>query len=170
LLWKRGKNSNVLMHGKIVFVKKWILVKFVLIDIRILFHHSYLVIYVLKFAYCLYKRQNKQISRICVLGVAMLSFFLRYFWKSLELLEELGIFRFSFYTTEFIRIYSCYIFAIFHRKNKNFFMYLIWSYFGILSFTWTEAGLQSCLYLIGRDSAWCTLGCQDKTRVGRRTV
>jgi hypothetical protein len=84
--------------------------------------------------------------------------------------QSLVFFVFHFITTEFIRIYSCYIFAIFHRKNKNFFMYLIWSYFGILSFTWTEAGFQSYLYLIGRDSAWCTLGCQDKTRVGWRTV
>ena len=73
---KRGKNSNVLMHGKIFFVKKWTLVKFVLIDISILFQHSYLVIHILKFTYCLYKRQNKHIWRICVLGVAILSFFM----------------------------------------------------------------------------------------------
>ena len=83
LLWKRGKNSNVLMHEEIVFVKKWILVPFVLIYISILFQHSYLVIYILKFTYCLYKRQNKHISRICVLGVAMLSF-------SMIFLKEFG--------------------------------------------------------------------------------
>jgi hypothetical protein len=75
LLWKRGKNSNVLMHEEIVFVKKWILIPFVLIDISILFQHLLLVIYMLKFTYCLFKRQNKHISRIFVLGIAILSYF-----------------------------------------------------------------------------------------------
>jgi hypothetical protein len=117
-LWKSGKNSNVLMHEKIVFVKKWILVPFVLIDISILFQHSYLVIYILKFTYFLFKRQNKHISRICVLGVAILSFFYDISKRVLNCWKSVVFFVFHFITTEFNIIYSCNI----SQKEQGLFL------------------------------------------------
>jgi len=112
---KKGKELKCSNAWGDFFVKNWTLVQFVLIDISILFQHIYLVIYILKLTYCLFKRQNKH---ICVLGVAILSFFMIF-------LKEFGTVR-VWYFVFFILLRHNLLEFIVVVISKDSLLHLFW--------------------------------------------